>query len=135
MPSEAPEQAKAIDSRIREIGEATVSHVNSGTHDDSPLWNKYWDQNWLSVEGDGSEYKGRAAIDAKCEWWANNFTVHSCKAEGPYLGTNGFAVKYTIDCEAKDGSFPRMTMSEIAQYTVEDGKVVREDFMGLPRDC
>ncbi len=131
---EQNQKTAPADPRIAEIGKATVAHVNSGAHDDKPLWDKHWNQDWLSVESDGAEFKGRAAVEGKCEWWYNQFEVHSCKAEGPFLGINGFAVKYTIDIEAKDGSMPRMTMNEIANYTVEDGKVVREEFMGVSNE-
>jgi len=118
-----------------EIANAVVEHVKKEQLDDTPLWDKYWSADCVSVEGDGSEHKGRAAMEAKYEWWKGAVLMHSCAVEGPYVNTDGFAVKYTIDCESRDGSWPRMTMSEIGFYTVDDGKVVRETFMANPADC
>ncbi len=132
--SEAP-PAKAIDPRIIEVGKATVEHVNSGAGDDRPLWDKHWNPKFVSVEGDGAVFEGRQAVEGKHEWWNSAMTVHSCKAEGPFVGANGFAVKYTMDVEAKDGSMPRNTMHEVANYTVENGKVIREEFLGAPHNC
>ncbi len=131
--SQAP-AAKAIDPRIIEVAKATVEHVNSGATSDAPLWDKYWHNDFVSVEGDGMEFAGREAVQGKHDWWNNAMTVHSCKAEGPYIAPDGFAVRYIIDVEAKDGSMPRRTMDEIAYYTMTDGKVTREVFMGDPSD-
>ncbi|MEN0021259.1 MAG: nuclear transport factor 2 family protein [Planctomycetota bacterium] len=127
--------------KLIEIARDLIDHVNTGTLDDSPLWDKHFAADFDSIEGDGMVYAGREAVQGKCEWFYSNFTVHSCKAEGPYLGrglsdgstgSGSFAVKFTIDCESKDGKMPRMTMDEIAYYTVENGKIVREEFMGMP---
>jgi hypothetical protein len=129
------QQPKPIDPRIIQIGKDTVAHINSGASSDFPLWDKHWHSDFVSVEGDGMEFKGRKAVEGKHEWWFNNFTVHSCKAQGPYVGKDGFALSLTMDIEAKDGSFPRMTMQEIAHYTVQDGKVTREEFFGPPQEA
>jgi hypothetical protein len=121
--------------RNTEIANDVVAHVNKGGMDDTPIWDKHWSKDCVSVEGDGSEHAGREAMEKKFEWWFNSVTMHSCTCEGPYVNQDGFAIKYTIDCESKDGTWPRMTMSEVGVYTVEDGKVVRESFMGNPMDC
>ncbi len=115
-----------------QIARDVIEHVNKGGMDDTPIWDKHWSPECVSVEGDGSEHKGRAAMLQKYEWWLSAVKMHSCECEGPYANADGFAIKYTIDCESRDGSWPRMTMSEIGTYTVKDGKVVRESFMGCP---
>lgn len=114
------------------IGQAVVDHVNSGAIDDASIWDKHWNPDFVSVESDGQEYAGRDAVAAKCEQWMASMTVHGCTAHGPYVTPNGFCVRYEIDLEAKDGSFPRMQADEIAHYTIKNGKVVREEFFGRP---
>ena len=114
------------------IGRAVVNHINGGNHDDTPLWDAHWHPDFVSVEGDGTAYEGRPAVKDKCEWWVNNHTVHSCTASGPFAGERGFVVHYEMDVEPKDGSWPRMTMKEVGVYTVDNGKVVREEFWYAP---
>ncbi len=120
-----------VDQNMR-IASEVIEHVNKGGLDDTPIWDKYWSPDCVSVEGDGTEHKGREAMLAKYEAWKGMVQMHSCECEGPYANADGFAIKYTIDCESRDGTWPRMTMSEIGTYTVQDGKVVRESFMGCP---
>lgn len=127
----SPEAKEAMKHNVG-IANDIIAHVNGGAMSDDPIWDKHWNQNWVSVEGDGSEFRGRDAVKAKGEAWMGMMTIHGCTAEGPYVTPNGFCIKYTIDAEAKDGSMPRMEMAEIANYTVEDGKIVREEFFGQP---
>jgi len=120
---------QAMDTKA--LGEAVVEHVNADG-DDKELWARHWSDSCVSVEGDGKVYEGIEALKAKYDWFFGAFTVHSCRASGPYVGPSGFAVHYEIDVEAKDGSMPRMQMQEVGVYTVENGKVVREEFWGKP---
>lgn len=117
---------------IAKLAQDVVDHVNSGATSDAPIWDKHWDDGFVSIEADGREFKGRAAVEQKCEEWFATVTMHACQAHGPYATPNGFCVRYEIDCESKDGSWPRMQMDEIGVYTVENGKVVREEFFGRP---
>ncbi|MEM1183924.1 MAG: nuclear transport factor 2 family protein [Planctomycetota bacterium] len=125
-------QKNPLTDKNTEIANDVLAHVNSGATDDSPLWAKHWSPDCVSVEGDGMEHAGLEAIKEKHAQWYGMVTMHSFSAEGPYVGPDGFAIKFTMDIEAKDGSWPRMNMSEIAYYTVSGGKVVRESFMGPP---
>jgi hypothetical protein len=113
-----------------EIGAAVCAHINGGAHDDTPLWNKYWSSDVVSIEGVGvgMAFHGRKSMEAKCAQWMNENTVHGCRAEGPFVGSTGFAVRFTMDVEEKK-SGSRRTMSEVGVYTVQQGKVVREEFM------
>lgn len=113
-----------------EIGGAVVAHINSGAHDDTPLWDKYWSKDFVSIEGIGANlaWHGRAAVKEKCEGWMSENTVHGCRAEGPFVGSTGFSVHITMDVEEKK-SGNRRTMREVGVYTVQNGKVVREEFM------
>lgn len=117
---------------LADLGKAIMAHVNSGATDDGPLWDVHFHPDFVSIEGDGQRYEGRAAVQKKCDDWVGAHTIHSFSAEGPYLGTDSIAVRFTLDVEPADGSWPRMTMTETAVYTVKDGKVVQEEFMFMP---
>lgn len=89
----------------------------------------------VSVEAMGNEempaeMRGIEAVRGKNQWWLDNHEVHSAAAEGPYPNNDRFAVRYNYDVTAKAGPMAgqRMKMDEIALYTVEDGKIVREEF-------
>ena len=114
------------------IAREVVDHIKSGATDDGPIWAKHWSPDCVSVECDGTEYTGLDAIRAKCEKWMSETTMHGFDVDGPYVNGEGFSLKFTIDCESKVGAFPRMTMCEIATYTLENGKVARESFMMEP---
>ncbi|USO00186.1 MAG: nuclear transport factor 2 family protein [Phycisphaeraceae bacterium] len=121
-----------VDHPIAKIAQDVVDHVNSGAASDVPLWDKHWHPEFVSVEGDGMTHTGKENVLEKHKMWHDSVTMHACTAHGPYVTQNGFCVRYELDCEANDGSWPRMTMDEIAVYTVRDGKVVREEFFGRP---
>lgn len=85
----------------------------------------------VSVEAmpmpDGSrEMKGREAIVGKNEWWYANNEVHAFEVSGPFPHGDRFIVKFHMDVTPKDGE--RMQMDEMGLYTVENGKIVREEF-------
>lgn len=89
----------------------------------------HWSDDIVSCEpmpGDMSEIKGRAAVDAKGQWWYANHEVHSVKVEGPYVHGHQFVVRFTMDVTPKDAS--RITMDEVGLYTVLEGKIVEERF-------
>ena len=86
----------------------------------------------VSIESVGSEempaeMSGIDAIRKKNEWWFENNEVHKAEANGPFVGENQFAVQYTFDVTFKPTG-QRNEMSEMALYTVKDGKIVREQF-------
>jgi ketosteroid isomerase-like protein len=79
-----------------------------------------------------AEMSGIDAIRGKHEWWDANNEVHSAKVHGPFLGEDQFAVHFTWDATFKPTG-QRSTMSEMALYTVKDGKIVREEFYYNPQ--
>ena len=86
----------------------------------------------VSVEPVGTdtmpaEMSGLEAIRRKNEWWLDSFEVHSTEVHGPFLGDRQFAVRYDFDTTLK-ATGERSRMSEMALYTVEDGRIVREQF-------
>ena len=86
----------------------------------------------VSIEPVGSdempaEIRGRDAVRQKNEWWFENNEVHAAGVGGPFVGEDEFAVRYDFDVTNRP-SGRRMQMTEMALYTVKDGKVVREQF-------
>lgn len=123
---------------VTKIANDLVEHCNSVPADadpiahDAKLWDKHFAESWESIEGDGKRFVGRDAVVEKYKWWMNAFECHSAKAVGPFVGPNGFSVIFEMDVEARDGSMPRTQMKEIADYTVENGKITREEFRYPP---
>ena len=89
-------------------------------------------ENAVSVEavamaGGSQEAKGLAAIKAKGEWWFTNHEIHSASVTGPWPHGNRFIVGFQFDVTNKP-SGRRMKMDEVGLYTIENGKIVREEF-------
>lgn len=120
------------------IGHDLVEHCNARTTDDfiahdSKLWERHYADSWVAIEGDGRVARGREEVEKKYREWMSMFRCHASNATGPFVGPDGFSVIFDVDVEGRDGSMPRMQMREVACYTVEDGKIVREEFCFLPR--
>ena len=81
----------------------------------------------MAMPGTQQESKGLAAIHAKGEWWVNNHEVHAATITGPWPNGNRFVVGFSYDVTNKP-SGRRMQMEEVGLYTVQDGKIVREEF-------
>jgi ketosteroid isomerase-like protein len=77
--------------------------------------------------GAQKEVKGLAALKAKSEWWVNNHEIHSASVTGPWPNGDRFIVGFKYDVTHKP-SGRRMQMEEAALYTVDNGKIVREEF-------
>lgn len=100
---------------------------------------KLYSENAQSVEAvvppgrDVRIAKGRVAIKGKREDWAANHEIKRLDADGPYVHPpNQFAVRFQADVIQK-ATGQQMTLSEIAVYTVEEGKIVREEFFMWPK--
>jgi hypothetical protein len=74
--------------------------------------------------------KGVDAIRGKGEWWFANNEIQRSDARGPYPNGERFAVVFDFEFTAKEGptAGQRVKMEEVALYTVENGKIVREEF-------
>ena len=71
--------------------------------------------------------KGIEGIAAKGKWWGDNHEVHKAEVFGPYPHDDRFVVRFLYDITNKP-SGKRMTMDEVGLFTVENGKIVREEF-------
>ena len=92
-----------------------------------------YDNDIVSVEArtpDGSspETSGIKGVRGKVDWWLENMQVHSFQANGPFVAHDRFVVQYDADVTDKN-SKKRFQLSEVGVYTVNDGKIVREEFL------
>jgi len=78
--------------------------------------------------GNGRVIKGIEGVRGKNVWWAEHHEVNEASVQGPYPhGEDRFAVRFDYDVTNKDNG-QRIKMDEVALFTVEDGKIVREEF-------
>jgi len=88
------------------------------------------------MQGMKQTQRGVSKIKGKNQWWIDNHDVHGSVAEGPFLHGDRFIVRFKHDFTPKHEG-KRMTMEETGRYTVQNGKVVKEEFfyaMSAP-DC
>lgn len=116
-----------------EIGRRIVDGVNDLKFLD--VIDELYSPDVVSIEAMGSpeapaELRGIDAIRGKNTWWLENHNVHSIKATGPFPHGDRVAVFYRMDMTPRTGTRKdeRTTFEEVALYTIEDGKVVREEF-------
>lgn len=120
-----------FDEKLMTVAQTLVQYCRNG--DSARALDELFHQDAVSVEaadlsGGGVEANGLDAIRGKHEWWDNAFEMHSASAEGPFLhGANAFGVIFEMDATHKETG-ERNAMRELAVYTVNDGKIVREEF-------
>jgi ketosteroid isomerase-like protein len=71
--------------------------------------------------------KGRDAIRAKGKGWRDSNVVHSAEVAGPFPNENRFAVRFSFDVTNKP-SGRRTKMDEVGLFTIDNGKITREEF-------
>ena len=82
----------------------------------------------LAMGENGAVADGKAAIQAKQDWWWGAHEVHSSKVTGPFFhGEDQFGVIFEADITTKETG-ERTTMKELGVLTVKDGKIVREAY-------
>ena len=74
-----------------------------------------------------AELHGVDAVRAKNEWWFDNHEIHRAEVNGPFIGDGQFAVQYSYEITFRPTG-RRTDGTEMALYTVEDGRIVREQF-------
>ena len=112
-----------------EIGTRLVKMFNEGRFGE--IEDAFWDKKGIaSIEGVGVNlaWVGLKAVRAKNEGWMSDNVIHGASAEGPFVGSTGFTVRFKMDVETKSTG-QRRIMDEVGVYTVEDGKIVCEEFM------
>lgn len=84
----------------------------------------------LDFEGTGRETRGKAAVREKGVRWLANNELHGVEVTACYASPEGFAVEMWFDRTQKNGG-ARERFGEIGVYRVEEGKIVREEFLYL----
>lgn len=111
-----------------EIAEATVRLNREANHMEA--YATLYSPDVVSVEtwgGESTSYVGIDAVHKKAQdWGANVVEMHSVTVGEPVVADGSFALTYTMDITYKDRG--RELMTELAVYTVKDGKIVREEF-------
>ncbi len=117
---------------VNEVGRELVDLCRQGRHKDAL---GLYAPHAVSVEAAGSDtmpatMKGVEAIRGKGEWWTANHEVHKAQIKGPFPNGERFAVIFDYDFTPKTGpaAGKRTKMEEVGLYTVENGKIVREEF-------
>jgi len=110
-----------------EVGSRLVTLFNAGQVAECEA---LWDSSIVSCEGVGVglEWGGRRAVEAKNAEWSSKHTMLGGAAEGPFVGSTGFSVKFRLHVKVNETG-AEMVMNEVGVYTVRDGKIVREEFM------
>lgn len=121
---------------VMEIGQKLVAAVNSGRESEDAFVVDFYDENIISIEGQGSEempqgMNGLGAVQGKHNWWYDNNEVHGSVATGPYCGhrDDQFVVRFNLDTTPVGGE--RGQMEEVAIFTVANGRIVQEEFFCL----
>jgi len=81
----------------------------------------------VAMPGMDQIQRGVAKIKGKNQWWADNHTIHGATVDGPYPHGDRFVVHFKYDVTPKQTG-KRMTMDEVGLFTVQNGKVVKEEF-------
>ena len=113
-----------------EIGTKLVDLVKA--HKNQEAMETLYHPNIVSVEagapaGQNVEAKGLPACVEKGKMFQQRMEVHGGTVDGPFPNGNRFAVLYDYDVTPRAGG-SRMHMKEVALYTVEGDKIVREEF-------
>ena len=115
-----------------EIAHGCIALWNAGKHPEA--YRRYYADHALKVEptalGDyGNELKGLENLIRHEEMIQGGIaTVNSvCVAEGPFIGASGFSVVIKSDFTMNDSGI-RFIFREVGVFTVEDGKIVREEY-------
>jgi ketosteroid isomerase-like protein len=114
----------------QEIGKRYASLCQQGKFD--ACLDELYAGNAMSVEatpppGGDRTAKGLDAIRAKGQGWQDSHVVHSAEVTGPFPNEDRFAVRFIFDVTDKP-SGKRTKMDEVGLFTVEDGKITREEF-------
>ena len=113
----------------QEIGKRYVALCQQGKND--ACLEELYAKNAVSVEaamppGIDRTSKGLDAIRAKGKDWGESHVVHKAEVTGPFPNENRFAVHFTFDVTDKP-SGKRTKMDEVGLFTIENGKITREE--------
>lgn len=116
---------------VKEIGQKLVAFCQQGKNLESI--STLYSADIVSIEAGASPAGERVstgieAVKAKNVWWVENHEIHKAETAGPYPhGEDRFAVRFTYDITVK-ATGARFVMDEIGVFTVENDKIVKEEF-------
>jgi hypothetical protein len=112
----------------QEIAKRVVELNRTGDYE--TIYRELYAVDAVSIENWGPEpevYTGLEAIGKKGEaWMADVEEMHETSCSEPLVADGSFAITFTMDITYK--SRGREKMTEMAVYTVNDGKIVKEEF-------
>jgi ketosteroid isomerase-like protein len=122
--------ATAAPASTAAVAEELVSLCRAGRNLDAIA--KLYSPKIVSIEPVGSETmpaetSGIDAVRQKNERWYDAYEVNAVDVQGPFIGGQQFAVRHDFETTSK-ATGERVRMTEMALYTVKDGKIVREQF-------
>jgi hypothetical protein len=79
------------------------------------------------AKGASFETHGKAAVIQKSTEWAAAHEIHGSNIEGPFLANDKFSVVFDFEVTPK-ATGKRAALREIAVYTVQNGRIAREEF-------
>ena len=108
------------------------------TDQDAQALAELYADNVISIEvmsdpaAEPQRWEGIQAVREKHEWWESVATVHHLDVEGPFAGNGDdhFVVRFAMDVTMEG---QRNQMTEVGLFTVADGKIVKEVYLGLVR--
>jgi predicted ester cyclase len=112
----------------KDLAEAFTAMLKAGRHQEAAEEHNAADI--ISIEamdGPMARIQGMEAIRAKGAWWYGNHEVHAVITEGPYVNGDQFAVTFDMDFTPR-ATGERARSTEVALYTVKNGKIVEERF-------
>ncbi len=130
MPTDTPEISEAL-----AIGKQLADFCNQGQNLEAI--NALYADDIVSVEACDMgnpelppTMKGIDAVRKKNQWWSENHEVHGGKVTGPFPHGDQFILIFNYDVTSKCGPMAgnRMQMEEAGLFTVENGKITKEEF-------
>ena len=110
---------------IQEIAAEVVKLIREGKN--KQVKDTFYADNIVSIEGNGYTLTGIDAVMQKSIDWVGQVSeVHSASVSEPLVAADHFALQMSMDISFKNGD--RAVMDEIAVYTVDDGKIVSEQY-------
>ena len=113
---------------IRVIADELVALAKAGDFD--AIGEKYWDDDVVSIEpgaGPMAVTDGIDAVRGKSAWWNGAHEIHGVEVHGPWVNGDQFGVRFVMDVTVKETA-TRITMDEIALYTIDGGRIIEERF-------
>jgi hypothetical protein len=114
---------------VQTVGKKFVELCRQGKNFD--VMRTMYAPNIVSVESDGKETAGQAAVIKKSEDWVSDKEFNGETVAGPFFNRanpDQFAVYFTMTVTPK-ATGKRITGEEVAIYTVnKDDKITREQF-------